>query len=255
MSEKYYYGQGKFELAVITAGVVGPYIWLGDVSELTGQFTETRIQHRESFTGVKGMARDFGIERGMTWNATLHQLDVDNVGRFTLAKASSTSAGTASAEEFPNPTANGDKIMLDNMNVSDLVITDSLTPTPATLVEGTHYIYDAFGEVEILALPTSPAPTQPLLAAYSYGATKQAAFLAGEDKYYSLRYKGVNLAENGAQCMVELYKVSAGLLQSLSLITSGNQLAGSPVTFSSLIDTSKPAGGDLGQFGRYIELV
>ncbi|MDT4842762.1 hypothetical protein FQZ97_766750 [compost metagenome] len=65
----------------------------------------------------------------------------------------------------------------------------------------------------------------------------------------------MNLAENGAKCMVELYKVSAGLLQSLSLITSGNQLAGSPVTFSSLLDSSKPASGDLGQFGRYIELV
>lgn len=253
--EKYYYGQGKFELAEIVGGVVASYIWLGDVSELIGQLSETKIQHRDSFSGKKGVVRDFGIELGMAWNATLHQLDVDNIARFTLAKTSATTAGTASAEAFPNPVANGDKILLDHMNVSDLVITDSLGGTPATLAQGSHYDYDEFGEVEILTLPTAPAPTQPLLAAYSYGATKQAAFLAGESKYYSLRYKGVNLAENGAKCMVELYKVSAGLLQSLSLITSGNQLAGSPVTFTSLLDSSKPASGDLGQYGRYIELV
>lgn len=254
MPEKYYFGQGEVELAEITAGVVGPYVWIGDVSELTGQLSQTPVQHRESFSGKNALVREFFRELGMTWNATLHQLDVDNIARFTLAKTSSTVAGTASAEAFPNPVANGDKILLDNMNVSALVITDSLTPTPATLVQGTHYDYDVFGQVEILALPTAPAPTQPLLAAYSYGATKQAAFLAGERKYYSLRYKGKNLAENGELCMVELYKVSAGLLQSLSLITSGNQLAGSPVTFGSLLDTSKPASGDLGQYGRFVTL-
>ncbi|MNG03625.1 hypothetical protein D3C85_1484090 [compost metagenome] len=103
-------------------------------------------------------------------------------------------------------------------------------------------------------MPTSPAPTQPLKAAYSYGASKQAAFLAGQRKNYALRYKGVNLAENGERCLVEVYKVSAGLLQTLALITSGNQLAGAPVTFGSLLDTSKPADGALGQYGRYVVL-
>lgn len=255
MSEKYYFGQGKLWIAEILAdGSLGPWVWLGDVSELSGQGSETPVQHRESFSGTNALVRDFSRELGMTWNATLHQLDVDNVGRFTRSKMSETTSGTVTGEALPNPVANGDIITLDHMNVSALVLTDSATPTPATLVRGTHYEYDVFGDLEILALPTTPAPTQPLLAAYSHGATKTAALLAGSRKNYALKYKGINLAENEAPILVELYKVSAGLLQQLALITSGNQLASSPVAFNTLLDTTKPANGNLGQFGRFVEL-
>lgn len=255
MSDKYYFGQGKLYIAEILAnGSLGPWVWLGDVSELSGQGSETRVQHRESGSGVNAMVRDFARETGMAWNATLHQLDVDNVGRFTRSRMSAQVAGTVTGEALPDPVANGDIISLDKMNVSSLVLTDSATPTPVTLVRGTHYEYDVFGDVEILALPTSPAPTQPLLGAYSYGATKQAAFLAGVEKNYALKYKGINLAEESAPVLVELYKTSASLLQQLSLITSGNQLANSPVTFTTLLDTSKPANGAMGQFGRFVEL-
>lgn len=254
MEESYYYGQGKVELAEINPdGSLGPWVWIGDVSELSGSLAQTPINHRESYSGVKAKVREFFTELGIDWTATLHQLDVDNVAKFTLGKVSSVTAGTVTGEEFPT-VEDGDVVQLEQLNVSDLVVTDSATPTPATLDRGVHYEYDAYGDVEILALPTSPAPTQPLLGAYSYGAAKQAAFLAGDRKNYAMRYKGTNLAENGRRCLVEVYKVSAGLIQTLSLITSGNQLAGAPVTFSSLLDSSKPANGSLGQYGRYVEL-
>ncbi|UCM30546.1 hypothetical protein LE197_11895 [Pseudomonas sp. PS1(2021)] len=70
----------------------------------------------------------------------------------------------------------------------------------------------------------------------------------------ALRYEGINLAEDGAPIIVEIYKLSPGLLQELSLITDGNDVAGMPVSFSALLDTSKPANGPLGQFGRIIQV-
>lgn len=255
MSDTYFYGQGEFELAEIMAdGSLGPYLWMGDVSELSGTLSQTPIPHRESYSGKKAKVREFFTELGMDWTATLHRLDVDNVARFTLGKMSTTTAGTVTGEAFPTGVVVNDVIQLDHVNVSNLVITDSLTPTPATLTLGTHYEFDLYGDVRILALPSTPAPTEPLLAAYSYGAYSQAAFLAGERKNYAMRFKGINLAENDQRCLVEVYKVSPGLLQTLALITSGNQLAGAPVTFSSLLDTSKPADGPLGQYGRYVVL-
>lgn len=254
MSESYYFGQGEFEVAEWLAnGTLGPYLWVGDVSELSGAFSQTAVNHRESFSGRKGKVREFFTELGIDWSATIHQLDVDNVAKFTLGKVSSTAPGTVTGEPLPTGLQAGDVVVLDHPNVSDLVLTDSLTPTPAT-IDPSHYSYDLYGDVKILSLPTGPAPTQPLKAAYSYGAYKQAAFLAGERKTYALRYKGINLAENGQRCMVEVYKVSAGLIQTLSLITSGNQLAGAPVTFGSLLDTSKPVDGVMGQYGRYVVL-
>ncbi len=253
-SERYYYGQGELELAEILAGgTLGPYIWVGDVSELSGSMSQSAVAHRESYSGKKAKVREFFTELGMDWSATMHQLDAANIAKFSLGTLTSQAAGTVTGETFPSGLANGDVIQLAKHNVSDLVITDSATPTPATLTRGTHYDYDIYGEVVLLTLPTSPAPTQPLKAAYSHGATKQAALLNGTRKNYALRYKGINLAENDAPCLLEIYKVSPGLLQTLALITSGNQLAGAPVTFTSLLDTSKPANGALGQYGRYVE--
>jgi len=254
MDESYYYGQGELELAEIGAnGVRGPWVWVGDVSELSGSLSQTAINHRESYSGKKAKVREFFTELGIEWSATLHQLDVNNIAKFTLGKVSSVAAGTVTGEAFP-VVADGEVVQLDNLNVTDLIVTDSTSPTPITLVQGTHYDYDVYGEVRILALPTSPAVEQPLKAAYSHGGTQQAAFLAGERKDYALRYKGINLAENGQRCLVEMYKVSAGLIQTLALITSGNQLAAAPVTFSALLDASKPANGSLGQYGRYVVL-
>lgn len=255
MEDEYFYGQGEVEVAEeLAGGVLGPWVWLGDVSEMNGALSQTAISHRESYSGKKGKVREFFTELGIDWNLTLHRLDTSNVARFTLGKESSIVAGTVTGEQFPNTIVNGNVVQLDHMNVSDVILTDSATPTPATLVRGTHYDYDVYGDVKILTLPTSPAPTMPLKAAYSHGAVDQVAFLAGERKSYALRYKGINLAENDQRCLVEMYKVSAGLIQQLAMITSGNQLAGAPVTFTSLMDKTKPANGPLGQYGRYAVL-
>ncbi|MGY8830716.1 MAG: phage tail tube protein [Pseudomonadales bacterium] len=255
-TDKYFYGQGKVELAeILSGGTLGPFIWVGDVSELSGTMSQAAITHRESFSGKKAKVREFFTELGIDWSATLHKIDADNIAKFSLGTLTSQVAGTVSAEAFPAGLVGGDVIQLAKTNVTSLVLTDSATPTPATLVRGTHYEYDVFGDVELLTLPTSPAPTQPFKAAYSHGATRQAALLNGTRKNYVMRYKGINLAENDKPVLLEVYKVSPGLLQTLAMITSGNQLAGAPVTFTSLLDTSKPANGALGQYGRYVELV
>lgn len=255
MEDSYFYGQGEVEVAKISAaGVQGPWIWLGDVSTMDGALSQTAITHRESFSGMKAKVREFHTELGIDWNLTLHRLNTKNVAMFTLGKETPLPAGTVTAEAFPTPLVAGNVVQLDHMNVTNLVLTDSLTPTPATLVRGVHYDYDVYGDVKILSLPAAPAPTMPLKAAYSHGAVEQVAFLAGERETYALRYKGINLAENGERCIVEMYRTSAGLLQQLQMITSGNQLASAPVTFSTLLDASKPKSGPLGQYGRYAVL-
>lgn len=249
--EKYMYGQGKLKLAEITPTGLGPWIWVGDVSELTGTLGEQLVSHRESHSGVKAKVREFGIEAEMSWSATMFQLDVTGVARFTQGKVSTTAQGTVTGEPFPEGLQPGDEVTLDHPGVSDLVIVDS-EGTPVTL-DPEHYEYDVYGNVKLLSFP-DPAPTQPLVSAYAYAATKRVAFLAAARKLYALRYEGINLAENNQPVIMELYKVSPGLLQTLSMITNGNQLASAPVTFSSLADTSKPATGDLGRFGQIIEI-
>ncbi|MBN0934258.1 hypothetical protein K4K17_01100, partial [Pseudomonas aeruginosa] len=70
----------------------------------------------------------------------------------------------------------------------------------------------------------------------------------------ALRYKGINLAEGGAPVIVELFKVATDPLQELALISDGNTVAGMQISGGILLDTSKPDTGDLGRFGRIIQL-
>ena len=140
-------------------------------------------------------------------------------------------------------------VQLKNFGLSDLIITDSAS-TPLIL-EPEHYSVDAFGEIRLPSLPT-PAPTFPLKGSYSHTSAEQTAFLGAPKKDYVLRYKGINLAEGNKPVFVELYKCSASLLQQLNLINSGNELAAAPIEFKPLLDTSKPANGNLGQYGRIV---
>lgn len=249
MTEQYMYGQGKVELAEVVNGVVGDFVWLGDVSELSSSISEESFTHKESYSGKKGSVRKLYPGMTMEWSMTMFQLDTENIARFTQGVATNTPSGTVTAESLGNIAA-GDSITLAHPGVSSLVITDS-AGSPATIAPS-HYVYDEFGDVTFNTLPTTPAPTNPLKAAYVHKEYNQATFFNGSRKTYALRYKGVNLAEDSKPVKLDLYKVTAGMLQTLSMITNGNQLASAPVTLEAMLDTSKPANGSLGQYGRII---
>lgn len=252
--DQYHYGQGRLLLAIIAAnGTTGPWRWVGDVSALSGAFAEETVSARESWSGSKSKVREFNISKDMTWSATLHSLVSENLALFTDGTATEIAAGTVTGEVLPSGLVAGDIVALQNIGISDLVITDS-AGTPVTL-DPQHYTLAAnTGSIEIVSLPTSPAPTQPFKAAYTHAAASQVAFLkAAARPNVALRYEGINLAENGAAVVVELYKLSPSLLQELSLIADGTDVLGMPVSFSSLRDTRQSATGAFGQFGRILQ--
>lgn len=252
--ETYYYGQGKVYLAVILAnGTLDKWRWVGDVSSLSGSMQETAITHEESFSGKKGRVREFFISPQLNMSATLHSLNPENYALFTQGTATAEEAGVVASEPLMAGLEPGDVVMLNNPGVTDLVITDS-AGTPVELDEE-HYILDPrFGSIELVSLPETP-PTQPFIAAYSFAANTQVSFLSANTRpNVALRYEGINLAEGGAPVIMELYKMSPSLLQELSMITDGNQVAGMPIALNALLDTSKPANGPLGQYGRIIQV-
>ncbi|WP_260331342.1 hypothetical protein [Pseudomonas aeruginosa] len=162
-------------------------------------------------------------------------------------------AGSVTGEALPADLVAGDVIRLANPGVSELVITDSAS-TPAPL-DPQYYALRADGlrRGPTAGLPT-PAPTQPFKAAYEYAATRQVGMFTAPQPTIALRYKGINLAEGGAPVIVELFKVATDPLQELALISDGNTVAGMQISGGILLDTSKPDTGDLGRFGRIIQL-
>lgn len=250
--ETYYYGNGKVKLATIAAnGTLGPWRWVYDVSALSLALSLEKVEHKESYSGQKALVRSFPVGKTATLNATLHSLNADNLALTLFGTPTSTAAGSVTAEELPT-VVDGDVLSLANPGVSSLVITDSAA-TPATL-DPANYSVDAWGNVTFTSLPTAPAPTQPFKAAYSYAASEQVSIFTAPQPMVALRYEGVNLAEGGAPVIVELYKIATDPLNELALISTGTEVAGMQITGGVLLDSSKPANGALGQFGRIVQV-
>lgn len=248
--DKYLFGQGRV-FSRPWNDPTGKWRWWGDVSALALQGQQEKVEHKESFSGNAAAVRSFNRTKSMNINATVHQFDRESIAQDLHGTVNVVAGATVSGEELGDVAA-GDILVLDHPGVSNLVITDSEL-TPATIA-ASHYALDArFGSIEILSLPTSPAPTMPLKAAYTYAGYGQVAFLNKTPPFIQIRYEGINLAENGAPIIVELYKCETAMLQELALIQNANTLAGIQKTMGALLDTSKPATGVLGQFGRFIE--
>ncbi|HXD35433.1 MAG TPA: hypothetical protein VN624_02190 [Rhodanobacter sp.] len=248
MSDKFFYGKGRVSLAELDAstGVPGAWRYIGDVSALSPKLTTEQVKHVESNSGQNIEVVNFDISKSMAIDATLHSLDADNLAMMLRGAVTTTAGGTASAESLGTTVAVGDEIYLANPGVSDLVITDS-TGTPLTLTEGTDYDIDAAaGRVTIKNVGTY---MQPFKAAYTYAARKTVSIFTTAQKYYALRYDGLDLANSNAPVRLDLYKVSAGVLQELAMISTGNDVAGMQVTFAALGDQSKSPTSGLGQFG------
>jgi len=252
-TETYYYGQGRIYLAErnATTGVPGEFRWVGDVSAFSIKLAVEKVEHKESYSGQKGLVRSFPVGKSATIDMTLHQVDTDNLA-FTLnGTSTSTASGTVSAESLPDALVVGSQVSLANPGVSSVVITDS-TGTPLTLVAGTDYAVDAdFGRITILNLGSY---LQPFKAAYSYADRKSVGMFTTGQKNFALRYEGVNLAEGNAPVIADLYKLAPDPLAELALITTGTDVAGLQITGGVLLDSSKSASGALGQFGAITQV-
>lgn len=252
--ETYFYGQGEIDAAPIVNGVLGKWRWIHDVSAMSIKFSSDKVEVEDSWSGQKSLARSFSMRKKGTVDMTLMSLSPENLAWVLHSTVVKRAAGSVTGEELPADLMAGDVIRLANPGVSELIITDS-SGAPAELAPQ-HYALranGAYGEVQLLDLP-NPAPTQPFKAAYDYAATKQVGIFTAAQPVVALRYKGINLAEGGAPVIVELFKVSTDPLQELALITDGNSVAGMPISGGILRDSSRPNTGDLGQFGRIIQL-
>lgn len=252
--ESYFYGQGRIFLRPAGSTGNGGWRWVGDMSTLTFGGTDETAGHKESYSGQKAKVRSFSIGGDRTLKGTIHQMDTTILAELLRGTVSEIAAGTVTAEAFPTTIAVGDVIKLDKpYNVSDLVITDSAS-TPMTLAPVNYDFYAEHGSLELLSLPSAPALTQPFKAAYKHAGARQVAFFNAAPKLMQMRYEGVNLAEGNAPVIAEFYKISTAPLQELALITSGNDLAGMAYEAECLADSTRPANGPLGRFGRYVAI-
>lgn len=252
MLEQYYFGQGRVYSR--RWGVAGaPWRWWGDVSDLKFAASADTIKHQESYTGNKLAVRSIPIGKTMNISGTVQQIDTVTLTDLLGGTVTSVAAGAVTGEILGTIAA-GDIIKLDYPGVSALVVTDS-NASPAT-IDAANYDSSLlpWGTLEFLSLPDAPAPTPPLLAAYSYSGYDQVSFFTTQLPMLEFRYEGINLAEDNAPVICEFYKGSPDPLKELALISTGNSLAGTAFTLEALYDTTKPDDPVLGRFGRFMQV-
>lgn len=245
----YFLGQGKLSIAARTAGGLPKALrWLGDVSEAKLSLSVQNVDHKESYSGQRMTAKKFGIGKDATFDFTLMELSKDNLALALYGKSSLIPQGTVTSEQLPSDLVDGDKVALKYPGISAVTIIDS-TATPVTVDPSKYTVDPIYGTITLIDIT---ALVQPLKAAYTHAAVENVSVFTAAQTEVFIRYEGINLAENGAPIVVELYKVSTEPLKELSLITTA--LADQKISSAVLIDSARPADDEIGQFGRILQL-
>lgn len=245
----YFSGQGKLKIAPIVAGIIaGGYRWVGNVPDFKPAFANTKLDHKESYTGQRLTDKTITTELKSTFSATLEDWSPDNMALATRGKVEKTTAGAVTGELSPAALAVGSTWLLKNSNITSLTITDSDT-TPAT-VDPSKYVVDlAYGTVEMLDVA---GLTLPLKAAYTKGVVEVVPFFTQGVQEVALLFEGINTADSNKKVRAELYRVALDPTKELGLITENfGQFV---IEGTTLIDETKGEDPLFGKFGRMVYL-
>lgn len=241
--ETYYYGQGKVYLAARDkSGKPKAMRWVGDVGSLSVGLTVESFNHQESYSGQKTTVRRLVTSKESQVTATWYEHSPENLAILLYSDSLLIAAGSVTGETLPATIAAGERYVLEFQNVSNVVIGD--------LEEGADYQVDAaYGAITFLTAQNAAPKVN-----YQYGASKNTGILTRTPEEVFLRYEGINLAENGAPVIVELYKLQFDPVSALNLINTDTSMSGLETTASAMLDTARPADSAIGRFGRVIQV-
>lgn len=249
MGTDYFLGQGKVYIAKRDAnGNAQAQRWIGDVSAAKLTLKTSKAEHKESYSGQRALAKSITVGKEASIDLTVMQFNKENLALALSGKPVTIAQGSVTSEALPSGLVAGDRVTLGFPKVSAVTLTDS-SATPATIAPAKYQIDADFGAITLLDVA---GITQPIKAAYTHAAVESVSMFTAPQSEVFIRYEGMNLAENNAPFIIELYKVNTEPLKDLSLIT--DKIADMNINCNVLIDSNKPVDGDLGQFGRIIKV-
>jgi hypothetical protein len=242
--------QGKIWLGERdVAGKPKALAWVGDAPTLQLKFSTDKSDRTESFTGNRVQSAQLKKGKKVEMTMTLNYFGGKQLALGLYGTVNTIAGGTATAEAFPDDVVVGDTIALARGNVSDVVVTDSATSSPATLTANTDYaIESAAGG--LITVKSLGAYTQPFKAAYAYAGGTDVTMFTGDIPERYLMLDGINTVDN-SRVIVRLWRCAFDPIAQLDLISDdfGQLQLGGSVLF----DTINAADTALGGFGR-IEL-
>lgn len=232
MTQQLFRGQGKVKVyPVNSAGAVsGGGKFLGNVTELSFSPQVEKLEHQESTSGKRAVDKTITTSRKVAMSMVGEDFSTGTLAISFQGAASTKAAGNVTAEVFPAGLVAGDEVALANVDISNLVITDS-SAVPVELDLDVHYTIDSAAHGSIVMLDVTGF-TQPFKAAYDHGASESVDVMSGRSKTYELRFEGLNTAEDDRAVLVRA-RVQLEPGQQLSLIGDqfGNYTVNGDVLF------------------------
>jgi hypothetical protein len=249
-----YSGQGKVRIGTRQAnGFPGVFRDVGEIDP-KGVSVEPKLDIfnvKESSSGNRAILERLIQGREATVKFAFQEWSAKNLAMQLLGMDIEVDAGTVTGEVLPSGLQAGDLVPLRNPKVSSVVVKDSASGTPATLDASQYEVESAdYGN---LLIKDVAGLTQPLKADYSYAAVTQVPMMVSQLQEVCLRIELINTADANRKILVELYRVQFDVGKTLALIQEKG-IASPDMEGMLLIDTTKPADGDLGQFGRVVLL-
>lgn len=232
---KPYLGVGKIYLKNLDVKD-GPSYHVGNVSELRLGIDEEVIEQPDHTAPGGGMYAEVRRVNSVTVNMTMHDFNYGNLELATRGSANLQQAGTVSEEEAT--LRKGALLRLDHPAATDVVITDASSGST------TYKDYEVRAEGIFVPLEGDLATADTgegveVKVSYSYGAHTNIEALTSASKNWALTFGGLNEADGGAPVIVDLWKVSFGATDELSLI--GNELGQISLEGQCLKDFSRTA--------------
>jgi len=248
----YFSGQGRVYIgARDSAGNPAGLTFVGNVPELKVSLSVETLEHQEAQSGQRLTDLQLIKTKKGEFSCTLEELSAGNLALALYGHSTTVAPGTVTGEALPNPVTAGSLYPLAHQNVSAVQIQDSDSP-PKPLPATQYQVHAKHGSVLILDATTGGPYVEPFTVDYAYGAAQSTVMFTQPLPERWIRFEGLNTADGNREVVIDLYRVAINPARELSIIT--DELLKFELSGQVLADLSKPADGELGQFGRIVLL-
>lgn len=243
---RYYSGQGIVLVAELDSNNVPQgFRNIGNVPDLKLAIEVEVEEKKESSTGQRATVLRLEKEKKASFSATLEDLSKETLAMALRGSAASVTSG--SVEDEAIVACLGYTVPLEHPGVSNVVVTDATGVTTYEL-DKNYTINAEAGSINILtdAAQTAAgaaaniADAAALLVDYDHVAYEQVDALTAANKYYALRFEGLNTADSNKAVIVEIFRISADPLKELALIN--DETAAMTLDGSIMADLTRTVG-------------
>ena len=248
----YFSGQGRVYIgARDSLGNPQGLSFVGNVPELKVSLSVDTLEHQESTSGQRLTDLQLIKTKKGEFACTLEELIAVNLGLALYGTTSEQASGTVTAEALPHPVTVGSLYLLAKQNVSSVVVEDA-SGTPKTLPASQYRVNARHGSLSILDKTSGGPYVEPFTVDYAHGTAQSTALFTQPLPERWVRFEGLNTADSNREVVIDLYRVAINPAKELSLIT--DDLLKFELSGQVLADSLKPPTGDLGQFGRLVQI-